>query len=103
MTETFFQASLSLALVLFCIGAVGVLVKRNAISLFMCVELMLNAANLAILAFAMRAGLMIDGALLVLFVITVAAAEAGVGMAIFIKIFNEELHVDVDRMEALKG
>ena len=103
MNQSFFLACVYLSVVLFCIGAVGVLVKRNAISLFMCVELMLNAANLAILAFAHRAGIMVDGALLVLFIITVAAAEAGVGLAIFIKIFNEQLHVDVDRMEELKG
>jgi len=103
MGDTFFMACLVLSLVLFGIGAIGVLVKRNAISLFMCVELMLNAANLSILAFALRSGLMVDGALLVLFIITVAAAEAGVGLAIFIRIFNSELHVDVDRMEELRG
>lgn len=103
MPESFFTACLALSLALFGIGAIGVMVKRNAISLFMCVELMLNAANLAVLAFAMRGGWMVDGALLVLFIITVAAAEAGVGLAIFIRIFNEHSHVDVDRMEALKG
>lgn len=92
-----------MSLALFGIGAIGVLVKRNAISLFMCIELMLNAANLSILAFAMRGGWMVDGALLVLFIITVAAAEAGVGLAIFIRIFNQESHVDVDRMEELRG
>mgnify|MGYP001060460190 CR=1 FL=1 len=103
MNQSLLGACLYLSLILFAIGAVGVLSKRNAISLFMCIELMLNAANLAILTFALRGGWMTDGSLLVLFIITVAAAEAGVGLAVFIKIFNEHKHVDVDRMEELKG
>lgn len=108
-----FSASLCLAVALFCIGAVGALAKRNAISVFMCVELMLNAANLAIVTFAAYSGAVeklgvvpdqaLHGILIVLFVITVAAAEAAVGLAIFIRLHRDQGHIDTDRMEVLKG
>jgi NADH-quinone oxidoreductase subunit K len=101
----YFTPSLVLAFLLFAIGAGGALCRRNAISLLMCIELMLNAANLAIIALATRAGAeaMANASLIVLFVITVAAAEAAVGLAIFIRLHTDNNHLDVDRMEVLRG
>ncbi len=78
--------SLVLAAILFAIGVAGVMIRRNAIILFMCVELMLNAANLAFVALSKEVG--IDGQVFVFFVMTVAAAEAAVGLAIIISIFR---------------
>lgn len=103
MSEAYFMSNLTLACLLFATGALGLLIRRNAISMFMCVELMLNAANLAILNFAKSGGWMIDGGLLVLFIIAIAAAEAGVGLAIIIKVFNDNAHVDAERLEELQG
>jgi len=100
--EPTFIYTLILALTLFSIGIVGVIWKRNAISLFMNVELMLNAANLAFVVFALEYGLM-QGAPLVLFVMTVAAAEAGVGLAIFIALFRNRRHIRADEMDLLRG
>ncbi len=102
------MATLWLAAGLFSIGAFGVLIKRNAIALLMCVELMLNAANLAFIVFAARGadmGLLdpMHGTLIVLFIIAAAAGEAAVGLAIFLKIFYDKSNVDVDGMEALRG
>jgi NADH-quinone oxidoreductase subunit K len=91
-----------LSAALFTIGALGVLVRRNAIILFMSVELMLNAANLALVAFA-RQRLDIDGQVLVFFVISVAAAEVAVGLALLVAIFRTRQTTDVDEVNTLKG
>jgi NADH-quinone oxidoreductase subunit K len=92
--------SLILAGVLFSIGVVGVLIRRNAIILFMCIELMLNAANLAFVAFAQQIG--IEGHVYVFFVMTVAAAEAAVGLAIIISIFRLFKSVDIGNFNLLR-
>jgi NADH-quinone oxidoreductase subunit K len=91
-----------LSAVLFTVGVLGVLVRRNAIVLFMSVELMLNAANLALVAFA-RERLNVDGQVLVFFVITVAAAEVAVGLALLVSIFRSRKTTDVDAVSSLKG
>lgn len=85
---------------LFAVGAAGVLVRRNAILMFMCIELMLNAVNLTLIAFSRSAG--IEGQVLVFFVMAVAAAEAAVGLAIIISVFRHYELVDVDRVNLLK-
>jgi NADH-quinone oxidoreductase subunit K len=91
-----------LSAVLFTLGVVGVLVRRNAIVIFMAVELMLNAANLAFVAFA-RERANIDGQVLVFFVITVAAAEVAVGLALLVAIFRSKRTADVDDVSTLHG
>ncbi|NJM05175.1 NADH-quinone oxidoreductase subunit NuoK [Candidatus Gracilibacteria bacterium] len=100
MVPTSYYILLSAAL--FTIGAVGVLVRRNAIVIFMSVELMLNAANLALVAFA-RERLDINGQVLVFFVITVAAAEVAVGLALLVAIFRLKNTADVDDSNTLRG
>lgn len=92
--------SLILAGVLFSIGVAGVMIRRNAIILFMCIELMLNAANLAFVALAQQVG--IEGQLYVFFVMTVAAAEAAVGLAIIISIFRLFESVDIGNFNLLR-
>jgi NADH-quinone oxidoreductase subunit K len=87
--------------VLFTIGVVGVLTRRNAIIIFMCVELMLNAVNLTFIAFARVYGA--DGQVFVFFVMTVAAAEAAVGLAIIIALFRHRRSVDLQNMNLLRG
>lgn len=96
----FVQGNLFLAAALFCIGIIGFFLKQNAISLFMCIELMINAANLVFATFALMHG-HLTGAIAVLFVITVAAAEAGVGLAIFIAMSRTQEGIDVDRTTLL--
>src|SRR5215207_9163412 len=86
--------------ILFAIGVVGVLTRRNAIILFMCVELMLNAVNLAFVAFSRVVG--IEGQVFVFFVMTVAAAEAAVGLAIVISIFRHAETVDMKNFNLLR-
>ncbi len=93
--------SLALSAALFTIGVIGVLTRRNAIILFMCVELMLNAVNLSLVAFSRAYGA--AGEVFVLFVITVAAAEAAVGLAIVIAIFRHRQSVNLDDINLLKG
>ena len=93
--------SLLLSAVLFTIGVVGVLLRRNAIVLFMCVELMLNAVNLSFVAFSRLYGT--TGQVFVIFVMTVAAAEAAVGLAIIISIFRHRQTVDLKNINLLKG
>ncbi len=88
--------------VLFTIGAVGVLVRRNEIVMFMCVEMMLNAVNLTIIAFARYLN-SVDGQMLVLLVMAVAAAEVVVGLAILVALYRLRPTVDVDDMNVLKG
>ena len=95
------SAYLILAMVLFGVGATGVLVSRNLIILFMSVELMLNAANLALIAFS-RALNVIDGHVIVFLVLTVAAAEAAVGLAMIITIFRNRATINIDRLNLLK-
>ncbi len=93
---------IALSAILFTIGAVTVLVKRNAIVIFMAIELMLNAANLAFVAFTRAFGT-VDGQIFVFFVITVAAAEVAVGLALIVVIFRSKKSVDIDQLNNLKG
>ena len=94
------NVALGLSAILFSIGAAGMLVRRNAIILFMCVELMLNAVNLAFVALSPYAG--IDGQVFVFFVIAVAAAEAAVGLAIIISVFRHVESVDIKNFGLLR-
>ena len=87
--------------ILFGIGVIGVLLRRNAIVIFMCIELMLNAANLTLVAFS-RFLQTLDGQILVFFVMTVAAAEAAVGLVIIISIYRHKQSVDVDEVNLLR-
>ena len=91
-----------LSAILFTIGALGVLIRRNAIVIFMAVELMLNAANLAFVAYANHYQ-QLSGQVFVFFVITVAAAEVAVGLALIVTIFRTKLNIDVDQLSSLKG
>jgi NADH-quinone oxidoreductase subunit K len=93
--------SLFFSAVLFTIGVVGVLTRRNAIIVFMCIELMLNAVNLSFVAFAQIYGA--SGQVFVFFVMTVAAAEAAVGLAIIIALFRHRQTVDLSNITLLKG
>jgi NADH-quinone oxidoreductase subunit K len=92
---------LALAAVLFTIGFAGVLVKRNAIIVFMCIELMLNAANLTFLAFARQSG-SLSGHAIAFFVIAVAAAEAAIGLAIIIAVFRTRGTVAMEEVDVLR-
>jgi NADH-quinone oxidoreductase subunit K len=91
-----------LGAVLFTIGAIGVITRRNAIIVFMCIELMLNAVNLTFIASG-RFLNSLDGAVFVVFIMAVAAAEAAVGLAIFVLIFRLKGSVNVDDVNLLKG
>jgi NADH-quinone oxidoreductase subunit K len=93
--------SLFFSALLFTIGVVGVLTRRNAIIVFMCVELMLNAVNLSFIAFAQAYG--VAGQVFVFFVMTVAAAEAAVGLAIIIALFRHRQTIDLANINILKG
>ncbi|PWB55962.1 MAG: NADH-quinone oxidoreductase subunit NuoK [Anaerolineales bacterium] len=88
--------------ILFVMGALGVLVRRNPLIIFMSIELMLNAANLAFVAFARSFGVL-TGQIFVFFVMTVAAAEVAVGLALIVIIFRTRHNIDVDQMNSLKG
>ena len=97
-----------LSAILFTIGVAGVLVRRNALIIFMSIELMLNAANLAIVAFARAREIatgqsLYDGQIFVFFVIAVAAAEVAVGLALIVEIFKSKRSIDVDQLSSLKG
>ena len=92
---------LYLATVLFSIGAVGVVVRRNAIVVFMCIELMLNASNLAFVTFARLTG-NIDGMVVAFFVMVVAAAEAAVGLAIILTVFKNRQTLEIDEVSSMK-
>ena len=94
--------SLALSAVLFTIGAVGVLVRRNSIVVFMCVELMLNAGNLTLVTFARTSG-NIDGQVMAFFVMAVAAAEVVVGLAIIMAIYRSRRSASVDDANLLKA
>jgi len=93
---------LAISAVLFTMGALGVLIRRNPLIIFMSVELMLNAANLAFVAFARSYGVL-TGQIFVFFVMTVAAAEVAVGLALIVIIFRNKHSIDVDLMNSLKG
>jgi NADH-quinone oxidoreductase subunit K len=92
--------TLLLSAILFSLGVFGVLIRRNAIILFMCVELMLNAVNLAFVVFSRQAG--IEGQVFVFFVMAVAAAEAAVGLALVISIFRHVDSVDMKNFNLLR-
>jgi len=91
-----------LSAVLFAIGVAGVVFRRNALVIFMSVELMLNAANLAMVAFSSVLQ-SFSGQIFVFFVIAVAAAEVAVGLALIVEIFKSKRSIDVDQMNSMKG
>lgn len=93
---------LALSATLFTLGALGVLLRRNALILFMSIELMLNSANLLFVAFARFLG-DLEGQVLVFFVITVAAAEVAVGLALVVTIFRTKHSTNIDEINLLKG
>lgn len=97
----FLGPTLALSAILFTLGVAGVLIRRNAIVLFMCIEIMLNAVNLAFVAFAQLYG--VSGYIMVFFVMTVAAAEAAVGLAIILSVFRHRQTVDLQNINLLKG
>ena len=99
ITPTYY---LTLAAALFTIGAVGMLVRRNTLVMFMCIELMLNAANLTFVSFA-HALDDVAGQVIVFFTLVVAAAEVAVGLAIIVAIFRRRHHVTADDLNALEG
>jgi len=93
--------ALTVSAILFTLGVTGVLLRRNAIVIFMCVELMLNAVNLTFVALAQQLGL--DGQVFVFFVMTVAAAEAAVGLAIIIALYRHRDTVNLENINLLRG
>ena len=93
--------ALAVSAILFSLGVVGVLLRRNAIVIFMCVELMLNAVNLTFVALSQQLGL--DGQVFVFFVMTVAAAEAAVGLAIVIALYRHRETVNLENINLLRG
>jgi NADH-quinone oxidoreductase subunit K len=93
---------IALSSILFVIGALGVLARRNPLIIFMSIELMLNAANLAFVAFA-SVYKTFSGQIFVFFVIAVAAAEVAVGLALIVEIFKTRRNINVDEMNSLKG
>ena len=106
------QYYIVLGLVLFCIGIIGVLIRRNAIIIFMCIELMLNAANLLLVAFskmhnaaatANNTNVGIEGQLFVFFIMVVAAAEVSIGLAIIVMMFRNVHSIDVNFLNRLKN
>ncbi len=92
---------LALSAVLFTIGLVGVLIRKNAIVIFMCVELMLNAVNLTLISFSAYHG-DVTGQMLVFFSLAVAAAEAVIGLAIILAIFRNNISVDITKVNLLR-
>jgi len=96
------SAYLLVSAILFTLGAAGVLIRRNALIVFMAVELMLNAVNLAFVAFARQHG-SIEGQVAVFFVLVVAAVEVVVGLALIVDIFRSRETVDIDEVDLLRG
>lgn len=92
---------LSLSAILFTIGVIGVLTRRNAIIIFMCIELMLNSVNLTLISFSAFLG-DVTGQVIVIFVIAIAAAEAAVGLAIIIALFRNKQTLNIDEINILK-
>ena len=110
------ESYLMLSAILFSIGVVGVMVKRNPIVIFMCVELMLNAVNLTFAAFSRYRDLgdasgqplpgashYVDGQIMIIFVMAVAAAEVAVGLGILVSIFRNRVSINVDEIDLMKG
>jgi len=94
---------LILAGILFCIGLYGALSRRNAVAILMCIEIMLNAVNITMVAFSRYiVASALTGQIFAIFIMTVAAAEAAVGLAIFISLYRHRETVDVERMDLLK-
>lgn len=93
---------LALSAILFTIGTIGVLTRKNVIIIFMCIEMMLNAVNLTLVAFSAYLGT-VAGQMLVFFVMTVAAAEAAVGLAIFVELFRNKRTIDIDAINSMRG
>ncbi|MEI6310738.1 MAG: NADH-quinone oxidoreductase subunit NuoK [Bacteroidota bacterium] len=106
MTDVIRQIDISyyvyLSILLFCIGVLGVLIRRNAIILFMCIELMLNSVNLLFVAFSSYRG-DANGQLFVFFIMVVAAAEVAVGLAILVMMYRNTKSVDVSLLDKLKN
>jgi NADH-quinone oxidoreductase subunit K len=96
------DAYVMLSMVLFVLGVLGVLIRRNAILVFMSVELMLNATNLALASFARQWGSE-SGHLFVFFIITVAAAEVAVGLALIVAIFRTKRSINIDELHQMEG
>lgn len=97
---------LVLASIIFCIGIYGALSKRNAVVILMCIELMLNAVNIALVAFSkylVADVILLHGQVFVIFVLVVAAAEATVGLAIIMAIYRSRRSVDPDKIDEMKG
>ena len=94
--------ALAISAVLFTLGVLGVLLRRNAIVIFMCVELMLNAVNINFVAFSYRLA-SLEGQIFSIFVITIAAGEAAVGLAIIIQLYRLKSTVNVDEVRELNG
>jgi NADH:ubiquinone oxidoreductase subunit K len=90
------------AALIFCIGVSGVLVRRNPLVILLCIELMLNAANLSLVGFARMHGNM-DGQIFALIVMVVAACEVAVGLGLIVAIFRRRLPIDVDELRELQG
>jgi len=93
---------IALAVILFCMGIVGVILRKNAIIIFMSLELMFNAANLLFITFANQFQ-QVDGQIFVIFVMVIAAAEVAVGLAMIVAIFRGKHSVDIDQLTRLKG
>jgi NADH-quinone oxidoreductase subunit K len=102
MIEIGLNAYILLSVVLFAIGFFGVLVRKNTLVIYICLELMLVAATLALVAFSRYNGTM-DGNVFVFFILTVAAAEVAVGLAIIVALFRKRMTVQVDKLNALKN
>lgn len=102
MPEVTIDWYIALSAILFTMGTLGVLLRRNAIIIFMSIELMLNSANLAFVAFARQFG-NLDGQIFVFFVMTVAAAEVAVGLALIVAIFRSKKSINIDEMNLMKG
>lgn len=102
MTSVPIEAYFALSMVLFILGAMGVLLRKNTIIIFMSVELMLNAANLALVAFSRQWG-NLDGQIFVFFVMTVAAAEVAVGLALIVAIFRNKRSINIDDLHQMEG
>ena len=99
---------LALSAILFTMGAMGVLIRRNALVVFMSIELMLNAANMAFVAFArmystINTTSIFNGQIFVFFVMSVGAAEVAVGLALMVAIFRTKKNIDIDQLNSLKG
>ena len=102
MTSVPIEAFIALSMILFILGAMGVMLRRNAIIIFMSIELMLNAANLAFAAFARQWG-DLNGQIFVFFVMTVAAAEVAVGLALIVAIFRNKQSINIDDLHQMEG